>query len=218
MADPDDLDRWNLLATDLGLPTKGEDPVVPAVEKPADAPDAGATPTAEPPGRGRRRRAPARAARGEAGDAQPEVPAPSEAAELDIAPAAENQEGTDPGSEKTGRRRRRRRRKPAAAGEAAVRVVGKEPGGEAPATHLAGQPRDLSGDAPLEEGGGEPRQRGRPSSRRDEAETLAPVAETEAPARAAPLPVESEEEVDDLSNLILPTWVDLIASLYRPER
>ena len=33
-----------------------------------------------------------------------------------------------------------------------------------------------------------------------------------------PEPATGDEEVDDLSNWNVPTWAELIASLYRPER
>jgi hypothetical protein len=132
-----------------------------------------------------------------------------------VAPAADDEEAEQGrGSEGRGRRRRRRRSKsgrdsgPAETNESAEAVTE----GTAPK------------ESPIEEEGHETPRGGRRGRGRRRPETGKPPSRREAVAREEEsLPEDApaaadDDEVDDLSNWQAPSWQELIASLYRPDR
>jgi ribonuclease E len=246
MIEPGAASSWDDLFADLGLPTKTSPAPEAAEVEPSPTPDAVEQEPAEkeeaPAPRGRRRRSPTVAA------APEEAPAAAEATEQPAALAIESTEVSVPAEEPAleagtaespaveggeeaaaprGRSRRRRRGR----GSKSAPVVEGTPaaptsetpadGGEAPAVEATELiPPATEGE---EESGRRPRRRrsrGR-NPEREEAPRVAVTANVDAPDNAEEEEVEPagrEEEVDDLSNWNVPSWAELIGSLYRPER
>jgi ribonuclease E len=233
MTTPESGNPWDDLFADLGLPAEAPRAAKAEAQPPAEEIRAEAAPAAEPPAaRGRRRRSHAPAADLEETPPAPEAeaPAPVPAAPADAAaPPAEPGEA-EPGAEEAagpkGRSRRRRRGRGAksagaanaapAADEARPEPAAAEgPAAEAEDAAPPAKPPDGVDERPRRRGG---RSRGRKVERDEE-----PRADEECEER--PVEIQGEEpepatadEVDDLSNLNVPTWAELIASLYRPER
>jgi ribonuclease E len=239
MIDPEDRKRWQAMAAELGLPPEEEE--TPPASVPVDTAEPEAkeprTEVHEPepapvheetPSRGRRRRSPPLAPEPRAegpGESPVEAAAPGPVESgpaLAEAPAAE---ATDASEQRPSRRRRRGRRgskkdegetEPASV-EAAL-ATGAE--AENPTEPVAEVPDEETPEEPARRRG---RRRGR--SRKGERESEpAQASETEEAEEEVvseePARVEEEEddEMDDLSNWNVPSWQELIASLYRPER
>jgi ribonuclease E len=246
MTEPAAASSWDDLFADLGLPTKTSPAPEAAEVEPSPAPGAVEQEPMEkeeaPAPRGRRRRSPTVAA------APEEAPAAAEATEQPAEFAVESLEASVPaeepaleagttesptvegGEEATvprGRSRRRRRGRgsksaPVAEGTpAASTSEAPADGGEAPVAEAAESiPPGTEGE---EESGRRPRRRrsrGR-NPEREETPRAIPDANADVSDDAEEEelePVGREEEVDDLSNWNVPTWGELIGSLYRPER
>jgi hypothetical protein len=242
MIEPEALSRWDDLFADLGLPTETSPATAPAAPEPPTAVQHEATEKEEAsPARGRRRRSPVVAA-------PEEEPAVAEAIEQPAALTIESTEvavpAEEPAMEATagetpvaadgeeapaprGRSRRRRRgrgSKSAPAAEAIPAELGSEAaaaGTEAPAAEIAESiPSGTENEEKADRGPRRRRSRGR-NPEREEAPRVAVKANDNEPddAEEGELePVSRDEEVDDLSNWNVPTWAELIGSLYRPER
>lgn len=222
--------HWDELAEQLGVPT-GSEAVPPApppsakeeaAAKPRHAESAGQQPESLPmnePGRrgqhsGGRRRRPSHPPEDAPEAHQPneaEHPAPREPLDSDR-PEAEG--ASEPADRKRSRRRTSRssptRSAPAEETEAGAADRPREPMAEDPAAETGS-----------EETGSRGRRRGRGGRGR----TREPVAAETARASTHPAQMEdesreddSDEEIDTLSDWNVPSWFELIASLYRPER
>jgi hypothetical protein len=153
--------------------------------------------------------------RGRHHDAPAPVEAPVEAETPDASPEAEDDTGRGDddlekprGSEGRGRRRRRRGSKAPNKNEASEST-------DTPTEATDANAPPEKDDARRGRGRGRPRSESpKPAPRRVE-----PVAEDdEAPAAKAAPATEDDDVMDDLSNWQAPSWQELIASLYRPER
>ncbi len=244
MIEPEERNPWDALADELGLPPTAEAAPAPpaeAAEEPAaEVAPPGPPPTEGSPVRGRRRRGPAPIAEREQPPAVVEVEAPVEAViewvevsamevptpegEETLAEAAAGEAGEE--APPKGRSRRRRRGRGRSGGKAApegTEAPAGEPEARAAAEAVEAPPAGRAGGrnrTPPARGRG--RSRGRDKPERTE-EGPSPATEgtarqDEEPGEERLQPVAGEEELDDLSNLDLPTWGELIGSLYRPER
>lgn len=198
MTEPQDRKNWESLWDDLGLPT--EPPVAPTANTPPptpiESPDAPPPPVEVPgPSRGRRPRSQPSAAPAEA------APEPGMFQGSDLPET----ESTTPGDDARPRRRRRRRRR------------GERSDGSAPseAVEAAGlEAESITADAP---------QNARGHRRRDHVPTAEIEDELtddreeadEGPFRPAAAESEDDEPLE-FSDWTVPSWNDLIASLYRP--
>jgi hypothetical protein len=125
--------------------------------------------------------------------------------------------------EGAGRGRRRGRRKPAPVAETTSEIAAGAEAAAAPAEEVAGTEPSPVEEREAEE---EPRRRRRRRGKKAEPESEPPVpAEIEDEIDFVPEEEpevvetdEADEEFDDLSNWTVPSWADLVASMYRPER
>jgi len=234
MPEQDEQDRWSQLARELGLepgpePAAAPPPAPPAVPEPPREPVAKALPARqeEPPAeellpRARRRRESAppeqRADLATHGEELFGEPA---AAALGAPESAERPAEVASGDEDHRPGRRRRGRRADHNGAADAPMAPGEPGTEP--VEAEGPPSEPQGEAAGEE---------RPRRRRGRGRRRGSAPNAEAPPRAEALPrvsaepetIEmedmippSDEEADqDLSGWNVPTWQELIASLYRP--
>jgi len=236
MSDPnqdrDEVDHWSRLAEEFGLPPDSESaPALPArAPEPMPPPRAlvdqpsapiGREPRAdgEPPARGRRRRSSAQEPEPVRAEAAEEVPVAE--ADGNAAPVAE--EGGPDGEKRRPSRRRRGRRsgKGATAGEVSERVEG------APVEAEDASPDEKAGpgDEPSDEesdGDRSRRKRGRGRGRKkpvvvEKSEPVEDAADEDL-EQPEPQDEETDEEMTNFSNWSVPSWQELIASLYRPER
>lgn len=224
MHDPEYRRSWDSLLDDLGVPGPVK-PETPAPAAPAPTPGApeAAAPVPEEPAapRGRRRRS------------QPTSEATSVPGEAGAEPA-----------DNGGRGRRRRRGKAteeetAATESAAISEpvsVDPEESGEAAVPPLPVEAAETeAGEGPVRSEGGESgteprrRRRRRRGRKQPDAEVAASVEEpdeeedvaadevvSEEPAEPAQEEEEDDEEFEDLTDLAVPSWGELVASLYRP--
>ncbi len=216
MTEPEETDRWSALAEELGLPPQSEErSVTPSISPREVSPvveTASAPPTeveGEAPPRVRRRRVAATET------VEPQVvqtaePSAVESPEAEEAPSSED---------RPRRRRRRRGSKKSAAGET-VAASEADATGEPTATETEDgeekeRPRHLRrrGRKPKVEA------KGRPAPEREEFEAEEGEVVEESPAKEVEdLGDEADEENVDFSNWTVPSWTEIIAGLYRPER
>ena len=215
---------------------------VEAAPEPVAAPSPEPVPTDKedsPPSRGRRRRSPPAVA-------PIEEPAEAEPVEQSAALAIESVEASVPSEEPTmetaageppaveggeespaprGRSRRRRRGR----GSKSAAAVPGEPGTDTPIGEPEAPVVEASEFIPPateseEESGQRPRRRrsrGRAPEQEEAPRVVAVGEDDEAPREIEEEelePVGRDEEVDDLSNWNVPSWAELIGSLYRPDR
>lgn len=227
MSDPnqDQLhSHWAALAEQLGLPpeppppTPAPSPAVPAetasIAETAEAPEVEtgheATAELEAPGE-----APSGSQRQP--DEEWQEPAQPEGAQTDTARNEEEDKGPVCDTEMTaveeepapaGRRRGRRsgRGRATRKGRAAENEQTAQPASEGAETEAEPSRRRGRG-----------RGRGKTAKSRRAAPEAGPAPEAE-PPETAPGPEEKDEELDNLSDWNVPSWAELIASLYRPER
>jgi ribonuclease E len=217
MIEPEDNDRWRSLAEELGLPPTSEDAPSPAdavvrSEQPRSAraePDpvkaeeyAESTPAEqERPARGRRRR-------GRSAD-RAESKAETAGGEASL-PTSEA-----PGEEERHRRRRRRRGSKSST-SSELETTGEETTEESSAS--VEEKETDSGERPRR------RRRRRVKKAELEGETVDVVEseeDREEVVEEEPIRVEEEdddEEAEDFSTWNVPSWAEIIAGLYRPER
>ncbi len=232
-----DLERWRRLEEELGLPPApmpGEAPAARALVVKPEEPTAEAPatlPFEEPeavPQRGRRRRPAAR---------EDEAPPPPEPAVAEVSltitteehivitsqPVESSQGAEERAAEEEKRRPRRRRgRRSGKAAAAPAAESTAEPITDANDDEVSvepAEPREEEDEGPRR-GRGRGRGRGRkpePVAARtdsDEDEVVSDDDDLEQPERQE----DTDEEITDFRNWTVPSWQDLIASLYRPER
>lgn len=240
MTKPDDQNRWQNLWEELGLPPESAQTAAPAApaaarEEPrpvSPEPLAAAEVSEQASERGH---SPAVA---EGDEVAVETPT--------RAPAEERPEEPGGGRRRRGRRGARRGRgEDQTAEEASAPVQAGPSSEELPEVTESNAPlAEEPAEPPEEPGAGEPsegepargrrrrRSRGRGRKKPGDAEATAESDEGPEPAELADEEpedevlldkpeaglVEDEEELDDLSNLSVPSWNELIASLYRPDR
>jgi hypothetical protein len=230
MTDPDETlrqqEHWRALAEQLGLAPDPEIPVSQSLSRPAadtavreefhqqpappsTAPELPRVDTSRP------------AAPPDEGPApeQEDAAPPLERGRSSV-PAEESAEVRAEAAEKTGQIQDRRR--PRSRGRRSSRAARAEPdsGVEAASEETAADVAS-SAEKPVESS--RRRGRGRPRRRRSSMEEateslVAPELEEETEPEATPEPESDEDEPDTLSDWNVPSWNDLIASLYRPER
>ncbi len=236
------MPSWDDLFADLGLPTESapapRTPAAEAAPEPAAAEQEPMQTEEAPVPRGRRRRSPCAEVEEEPGAeaAEQHAELPVESVETSIAaeepPLQEGEMESPPveaGEEAPapkGRSRRRRRGRGSKSAIVETPPVVPESDAltadvEAPVTEAAkSAPEEVETEE--EAGRRQRRRRGRGRNQdRDEAPRVAVNAnadEPDDPEEEGLEPVGREEEVDDLSNWNVPTWGELIGSLYRPER
>jgi ribonuclease E len=225
MNQPEEQSSWQNLWEELGLPAeppaaRPEEPVAPA-EQPSERTEAVAAEAT--------------------GDLVEEVaPAIQPAAEAPPARADEEREEGRGRRRRGGRGGRRGRGEELAAEEAPVPLGSQSPPEAEPAPTEEG-PDSAAATPPAEAEAAEAdereprgrRRRSRSRGRKRPAEAAAPSEAPAEPVEEAPddvedgdvlldkpevAPAEEEEELEDLSNLNVPSWNELIASLYRPDR
>src|SRR5262249_12286334 len=210
MNEPDDQQRWQALFEDLGLPPEPEtkrgsatshsEPQPEPVARKASGEEAASseavTEKEEASPRGRRRRVPLTEER--ESDVETVVADAESSAEKEEKGATEASEAQEA---PRGRRRRRRGKAAPAAEEAEA----------APTSEEAQEP---AREGPVDKGG---RRRRGPGGKKRESEGQ-PRSEATGEAAERDQAAEEEVEVDDMSDWVVPSWNELIASLYRPER
>jgi len=111
------------------------------------------------------------------------------------------------------RRGRRRGRRPSREEGPVAETQGEQPGGE---DQPVAEETDRSSEASRRRGRGRGRHK---KLERDDDNAETALVDEEPEQQAPPTDEEADdEEVDNLSNWNVPSWNDLIASLYRPER
>jgi ribonuclease E len=233
MSNPAEKNRWETIWDDLGVTPEASStqqastrasspkpgPAEPVAEIEPPPPQIQVAPLEqevvereESHGHGRRKR----------GQGSAEPAAKEEAVELSEEPAEEQEAGPEGGENETGAPveepapRRRRGRRGSKTREAAA--TDSTPTDAAP-------PQAASAEEDEEE---RPRRRRRSRKKKGDREAAPVAADTEAePEDAGPEGLEPDVELDDgsegdegddLSNMSVPSWDDLIASLYRPDR
>jgi ribonuclease E len=241
MIEPGTSPGWDDLFADLGLPTETPAAPAPAAPESSAAEQESKEKDEAPPARGRRRRSPAVAAEEEPAVAEAmEQPAPLAIESTEVSVPAEELtseagtaessavEGGEEAPAPKGRSRRRRRGRGSKSAAPAVEASPDVPASEGPTAEIeapAGETTEsiTPGTESDEESGRRPRRR-RSRGRNPEPEDAPQVAvntnaDVSDDAEEEELePANREEEVDDLSNWNVPTWGELIGSLYRPER
>ena len=241
MIEPGTSPGWDDLFADLGLPTETSSTPTAAAPEPPAAELESKEKDEAPPARARRRRSPAVAAEEEPALAEAmEQPAPLAIDSTEISvpaeePALETTLGDSPAVESgeeapppKGRSRRRRRGRGSKSAAPAVESSPAALASEGPMAEIETTTGETTASTPPategeEEPGRRPRRRrsrGR-NPEREEAPRVAVNANADVSDDAEEeevAPVGREEEVDDLSNWNVPTWGELIGSLYRPER